>query len=143
MKISEVSKKYGLSQDTLRYYEKIGLIPPVNRNPGNIREYNEEDIQWIEFIKCMRGAGISVKVLVEYLRLFMLGNKTHEKRKAILIEERDKLEKKIEEMKDTLDRLNLKIAKYDTLLKKAQNKLSKKKPRKRPKRKRNTFYEYK
>jgi DNA-binding transcriptional MerR regulator len=44
MKISEVSKKYGFSQDTLRYYENICLIPPVNRNPGNIREYNEEDI---------------------------------------------------------------------------------------------------
>lgn len=143
MKISEVSKKYGLSQDTLRYYEKIGLIPPVNRNSGNIREYNEDDIRWIEFIKCMRGAGIPVKVLVEYVRLFRQGDKTHKKRKAILIEERDKLAEKIEEMKDTLDRLDLKIAKYDTLLKTAQNKLSKKKPKKRTERKRNAFYEYK
>ncbi len=143
MKISEVSKKYGLSQDTLRYYEKIGLIPHVNRNSGNIREYNEDDIRWIEFIKCMRSAGIPVKVLVEYVRLFMLGDTTHKKRKALLVEERDKLAKKIEEMKDTLDRLDLKIAKYDTLLKTAQNKLSKKKPKKRPERKKNVIYEYK
>lgn len=127
MKISEVSKKYGLTPDTLRYYEDIGLIPPVNRNNGKIREYNEDDVQWIEFIKCMRNAGIPVNVLVEYVRLFQMGNKTHEKRKKMLIEERKKLSTRIDEMKDTLDRLDLKIAKYDTLLKKAEEKLPKRK----------------
>jgi DNA-binding transcriptional MerR regulator len=54
MTIAEVSKKFELSQDTLRYYERIGLIPGVNRNKSGIRDYTEEDCRWVEFIKCMR-----------------------------------------------------------------------------------------
>jgi len=62
MTITEVSKKYELSPDTLRYYERIGLLPSVNRNKGGIRDYTEEDCKWIEFIKCMRGAGLPIEV---------------------------------------------------------------------------------
>ncbi|MBP1309369.1 DNA-binding transcriptional MerR regulator [Paenibacillus sp. 1182] len=54
MLIAEVSKKFELSQDTLRYYERIGLIPRVNRNKSGIRDYTEEDCRWVEYIKCMR-----------------------------------------------------------------------------------------
>ena len=65
MKIAEVSEKYGLSVDTLRYYERVGLIPPVNRNEGGIRDYNELDLRRVDFIKCMRGAGLPVEVLID------------------------------------------------------------------------------
>ena len=58
MTIAEVSKKYDISADTLRYYERIGLIPPVNRNRSGIRDYTEADCRWVEFAKCMRGAGL-------------------------------------------------------------------------------------
>ena len=70
MTITEVSKKYDLSQDTLRYYERIGLIPTVNRNKSGIRDYTDEDCKWVEFIKCMRGAGLPIEVLIEYVALF-------------------------------------------------------------------------
>ncbi|GGG08020.1 hypothetical protein GCM10010916_26120 [Paenibacillus abyssi] len=74
MTISEVSTKFDLSQDTLRYYERIGLIPPVNRNKNGIREYTEEDCKWVDFIKCMRqSAGLPVEVLIEYVGLFQQG----------------------------------------------------------------------
>jgi len=70
MTIKEVSEKYGLSQDTLRYYEKIGLIPRISRNGSGVRDYTEEDCRWIEFIKCMRNAGVQIEALIEYVKLF-------------------------------------------------------------------------
>ena len=65
MKIAEVSERYGLSSDTLRYYERIGLIAPVNRNGSGIRDYNDLDIRRVEFIKCMRSAGLPIEVLID------------------------------------------------------------------------------
>ncbi len=70
MLIAEVSKKYDIAADTLRYYERIGLIPPVNRNSSGRRDYTEEDCNWVYFIKCMRSAGLSIEVLVEYVTMF-------------------------------------------------------------------------
>ena len=55
MTIAEVSKKYELSADTLRYYERIGLIPPVPRTRSGIRDYDESSCGWVEVTKCMRG----------------------------------------------------------------------------------------
>ncbi|MDR2393689.1 MAG: MerR family transcriptional regulator [Treponema sp.] len=59
MTITEVAGKYGLSPDTLCYYERIGLIPPVQRNKAGNRDYSETDCNRVEFIKCMRSAGIA------------------------------------------------------------------------------------
>ena len=116
MMIAEVSKRYELSQDTLRYYERIGLIPNVNRNKSGIRDYTDEDCKWIEFVKCMRNAGLQIEVLTKYLDLFQQGNSTHEERKALLVKQRNMLARKIEEMKETLERLNYKIENYDQRL---------------------------
>lgn len=80
MTIAEVSKKYGLSADTLRYYERIGLIPGVRRKENGIRDYSESDCNWVEFIKCMRAAGIQVEALIEYVALFQQGDDTQEAR---------------------------------------------------------------
>lgn len=116
MTITEVSAKYGISQDTLRYYERIGLIPRVNRNKSGIRDYTEEDCNWIEFIKCMRSAGLPIEVLIEYVQLFQQGDATLEARKALLMEQRNHLMAKIAEMKKTLERLNHKIAVYEQVV---------------------------
>lgn len=113
MNISQVSKKYGLSIDTLRYYEKEGLIPPVHRNESGIRDYTEQDCGWVEFIKCMRGAGLSIETLREYISLHAKGNCTLQKRKDLLIAERAKLQGRLQEMQETLKRLNYKIDFYD------------------------------
>ncbi|MDK2855186.1 MAG: MerR family transcriptional regulator, aldehyde-responsive regulator [Bacillota bacterium] len=123
MTIAEVSKKIGLSPDTLRYYERIGLIPRVNRNGSGIRNYTEEDCKWIEFIKCMRSAGVQVEALVEYVTLLQQGDETIEARKQILIEQREKLLSRIEEMERALERLSFKIKEYETKLIPAENKL--------------------
>lgn len=113
MTIKEVSERFNLSQDTLRYYERIGLIPSINRNKSGIRDYTEEDCGWIEFIKCMRNAGLPIEVLIEYVNLFQKGDDTIEARKEILIEQRKQLEEKMNEMKKTIERLDNKILRYE------------------------------
>lgn len=124
MTIAEVAKKYDISADTLRYYERIGLLPAVRRNKSGIRDYSETDCSWVEFIKCMRGAGLPIEVLIEYISLYQMGDSTVEARKELLIEERNNLVERIEEMQKTLERLNYKIERYDeVLVKNIENKL--------------------
>jgi DNA-binding transcriptional MerR regulator len=113
MKIAEVSERYGVSSDTLRYYERIGLIPPVNRNGGGIRDYGEIDVKRVEFIKCMRSAGLPIEVLIEYVGLVQQGDRTIEARKEILKEQRERLVARMAEMQKTLDLLNYKIGVYE------------------------------
>ena len=118
MTIAEVSKKYGLTEDTLRYYERVGLIPKVNRNKNGIRNYTEQDCRNVEFIKCMRRAGLPIEVLIEYVTLLQQGDETVEARRDILIEQRKELVKKMKEIKTTIDRLDYKIDRYESLVKK-------------------------
>ena len=118
MTIAEVSKKYGLTADTLRYYERVGLIPKVNRNKNGIRNYTEQDCRNVEFIKCMRRAGLPIEVLIEYVTLLEQGDETVEARRDILIEQRKELVKKMKEIKTTIDRLDYKIDRYESLVKK-------------------------
>jgi DNA-binding transcriptional MerR regulator len=123
MTIAETAEQYGVSTDTLRYYERIGLIPPVTRTKGGIRDYSEADCGWVEFIKCMRSAGIPVETLIEYVSLFQKGEDTRETRKKILIEQRTALAARIADMQETLGKLDYKIANYDTIMVTAEKKL--------------------
>ena len=116
MTIAEVSQKYDISADTLRYYERIGLIPPVPRNKSGIRNYDTESCRWIELMKCMRRAGVQIEALIEYVALFQQGDSTIGARKALLIEQRDQLEERIATMQQTLKRLNHKIENYGNCL---------------------------
>ena len=113
MTIAEVSRRYEMSADTLRYYERIGLIPPVPRTSGGIRDYDETSCQWIELMKCMRGTGVQIEALIEYVALFQQGDETVDARKAILVEQREQLMARMEEMQASLDRLNDKIERYE------------------------------
>lgn len=113
MTITEVSKKYGLTADTLRYYERVGLIPAVHRNKSGVRDYTQEDCNWVEFIKCMRGAGLPIEVLIDYVSMFQQGDSTTKARKELLIDQRRILKEKIEEMQQTLERLDYKIELYE------------------------------
>lgn len=125
MTISEVAKKYNLSADTIRYYERIGLIPRVNRNASGIRNFTENDCGWVEFIKCMRGAGLPIEALIDYVALFQQGDRTVEARKSILVEQRDVLIERMKEMQSTLERLNLKIEHYEEGIHAAEKRLQK------------------
>ena len=123
MTIAQVSQKYGVSADTLRYYERIGLLPPVGRTKSGIRDDTEEDCNWVNFIKCMRGAGLPVETLIEYVGLFGQGDETIPARKELLMEQRRQLAARIGEMQAVLDRLDKKIEGYESHLLKAERSL--------------------
>ena len=123
MTITEVSKKYELSADTLRYYERVGLIPEVNRNRNGIRDYRPEDCRWVEFIKCMRSAGLPIEVLIEYVSLFQQGDETIEARKELLTDQRKQLVEKMEDIQKTIERLDYKIERYEQSVVKKENEL--------------------
>lgn len=113
MTITEVAKTYGLTADTLRYYERIGLLPNVQRTGGGIRDYSEEDCRWVEYIKCMRSAGISVETLIEYVKLFWQGSKTIDTRKNLLLEQRKQIVARIDELNEVLSKLDWKLDGYE------------------------------
>ena len=116
MNIAEVAKKYDLTTDTLRYYEKVGLIPPISRTSGGIRNYTEQEQGWVEFVKCMRDAGMSVDTLARYLKLCQKGDETLEERKQLLLDERSAIEKRLSGIQETLRRINYKIDNYEKMI---------------------------
>lgn len=123
MNIKEASEKSGVSADTIRYYERIGLIPPVHRNKNGVRKFGAEDLRWIQFSRQMRRAGLSIEALIDYLALFREGEHTLEARVELLKEQRVDLKNRINIMQEALDRLDFKINNYDTHLIPAQQKL--------------------
>lgn len=109
MTIKEVSEKYNISQDTLRYYERIHVIPKVTRTSSGIRDYQEEDLRWVELAICMRNAGLSIETLVEYLSLFQQGDSTIPARLDLLNEQMNILQYQKEQIEITMDKLSKKI----------------------------------
>lgn len=123
MRIAEVAEKYGISADTLRYYERIGLMPHVRRTSSGVRDYSETDCSRIAFITCMRQANVSIKALGDYMHMLDQGDETIAARKALLEEQRDLVEQRIAEMQAGLDRLNYKIDNYETLMAQAEQEI--------------------
>ena len=113
MRIKEVAKMFGMTEDTLRYYEKSGLIGPIKKMPNGMRDYTEDDLARIEFVKCMRGATLPIEVLRKYMELYDQGDSTFDKRKELLIKQRDILKDKITDMNKAYEKLNMKIEMYN------------------------------
>lgn len=120
MTIKDVSKKYDVSQDTLRYYERVGMIPPVTRTSGGIRDYQEEDLSWVELAICMRSAGLPVETMIEYVKLYQEGAATIPARLQLLTDQREVLQAQRKQIDATLDRLNYKIARYEAAVETGQ-----------------------
>ena len=115
--IKEVSEKYSITQDTLRYYERAGMIPPITRTAGGIRDYRDGDLAWVELALCMRSAGLSVEAISEYVRLSRLGDSTIKDRLALLQSQREILLEQQRQIAGTLGRLDYKISRYEDALK--------------------------
>ena len=116
MTIGEVSEKFQMTADTLRYYERIGLIPPVPRKKNGIRDFDEQACKWVGFVKCMRAAGVQIEALIEYVSLLQKGTGI-ERRKQILIEQRARLQNQAETLRTTIERLDYKIDHYEEMFK--------------------------
>ena len=116
MTIKEVCETHDITPDTLRYYERVGVIPTVNRTKGGIRDYSEEDVKWVENAICMRNAGVPVEMLIEYVKLFQEGDATLQARRDLLAEAREDVQAQLDKYQATLDRLNYKISRYEEAL---------------------------
>lgn len=116
MNIKEVSERYNISQDTLRYYERVGMIPPVTRTPGGKRDYQEEDLRWIQLAICMRAAGLPVESIIEYVSLFLQGDETIPARLDLLNEQLEQLRTQKKQIEETIDRLLYKIERYENAI---------------------------
>lgn len=113
MTIKEVSEKYGISPDTLRYYERSGMIPPVTRTSSGRRDYQSDDLEWVEQAVCMRNAGLPVDALSEYVRLCRMGDVTFPQRLQLLMQQRQSLLQQQKQIRDSLYRLDYKIQRYE------------------------------
>lgn len=116
MTIKEVSEKYDISQDTLRYYERVGMIPTVTRTASGIRDYQKSDLGWVELAKCMRSAGLPVEVMIEYVKLTQEGDTTIPARFQLLTEQKESLLEQKAKIDATLERLNYKIRRYEVAM---------------------------
>ena len=117
MTIKEVSQKYNISSDTLRYYERVGMIPPVTWTAGGIRDYGESDLGWVELALCMRGAGLPVEAMIEYVKLCQQGDSTIEARMLLLKEQMETLLEQKAQIESTIKRLDFKISRYEEAVK--------------------------
>ena len=124
MNIKKVSEQLGISSNTIRYYERIGLVPPINRDKNGVRNFTDIDIQRLDFIKCMRHAGLSIESLHEYMHLYSLNDdRTILARKRILEEESEKLDERIANLQETRAYLQHKIDIYESKLTKVADDL--------------------
>ena len=112
MTVKDVCEQFGITADTLRYYEKVGAIPKVARSKGGIREYDEEALGWVRNAVCLRKAGVSVEAIAEYVRLFEMGDETLRDRLELLVGERDGLKAQLDELTAAVELLDWKISRY-------------------------------
>ena len=114
LSIAEVAARSGMSPDTLRYYERIGLIDPPARNTAGRRAYRPEELDWLAFLTRMRDTGLPLRALREYAALRRVrGEATAARRKQILVEYRCDIARRISELQASLDTLDYKIGNYD------------------------------
>jgi DNA-binding transcriptional MerR regulator len=113
--VQQASEKTGLSAHTIRYYERIGLIPSIERAANGHRRYSEDDIGWIEFLKCLRSTGMPISEMQRYVELQQEGDATLHDRLALLEAHRRRIKAKIKELNDFLERIEWKIGYYQGL----------------------------
>jgi len=113
MTIKEASEKTGISIDNLRYYERIGLIPEVPRSAGGIRDYDADTMHWIDFAMRFKKSGLSLEAIRDYIQLAIKGETTKPARKEILLEAKAVLEERRDQIQESLDMVNYKLAHYD------------------------------
>ena len=111
--MKQVSEKTHLTPHTLRFYEKEGLLPFVGRTSSGIRRYSDSDLEWLSVICCLKGTGMSVKQIHEYIELCIQGDDTLEQRRQIFINQRQCVLQQIEDLKKHLEKVDYKIAIYD------------------------------
>ncbi|AGK95798.1 MerR family transcriptional regulator [Clostridium pasteurianum] len=111
--IKQVAERVDLTEYTLRYYEKEGLLPSIERDEHGIRQFKENDIEWIRLICCLRDTGMSISKIKDYVDLSIEGDSTIELRRQIILNQKMVTEQKIEGMNKNLDMINKKLKHYN------------------------------
>lgn len=113
MNSKEAAEMFGLTTDTIRYYERVGVIPPIEREKNGYRVYKTRDLNWIYLAKSLRHAGVSIESLIEFATLAQLGGDVQKAQKQILEDQLQEIDEKLNEMTKTRDLLQYKIDTYD------------------------------
>ncbi len=119
--IGQISKITGLSEYTIRFYEKEKLIPKINRNKNRIRIFSEEDLNWVNIVKCFRDTNMSIDDIKKVVLLYEEGEHTLEERKSLIENHRQKIESQIQELKQYLNRIDDKLDMYEGKIKNRNN----------------------
>ncbi len=112
--ITEVSKRYQISSNTLRYYERIGLLPDIPRQSNGNRYFTKSHLNWLEMIFCLRHSGVPIEKLIEYANLLKQGSSTADQRENLLRGQLATLYQKQANLQRSIDRLEKKIALYES-----------------------------
>ena len=119
--IQQVSKKTNLKAHVLRYYEREGLIPFVNRSNKGIRQYSNDNIEWIGVVCCLKNTGMSIKQIKDFVELILEGDTTLKQRCDMLIDHKEKIEEHISELQNNLHTVDRKIRFYSSKMNDQEN----------------------
>lgn len=112
--IGEMAKLLNIPASTLRYYDREGLLPFVERSSGGIRMFKDSDYEWLQIIECLKKTGMPLKDIKEFIYMVLKGDETIDERLELIKKQRDNVEKQLSELKETLDILNFKCWYYET-----------------------------
>ena len=115
--IKEVAEKMDISEHTLRFWAKSGFFPFVKRNQNNIRQFSDNDLEWVKIVKCLRSVGTENKAIKRYIDLCIVGDSTIEERYKIILGTKEKTLIQMDELKKQLAILEYKENFYKNLIK--------------------------
>ncbi|MGN0114686.1 MAG: MerR family transcriptional regulator [Acutalibacteraceae bacterium] len=112
--VGEMAKRLGVPTSTLRYYDKMGLLPFVERSSGGIRMFKDSDYEWLQVIGCLKKTGMSLTDIKRFIEMAMRGDETIDERLTLIIEQKQSVMRQIDELQDTLKTLEFKEWYYQT-----------------------------
>lgn len=115
--IKDVAEKMDISEHTLRFWAKSGFFPFVKRNQNNIRQFSDNDLEWVKIVKCLRSVGTENKAIKRYIDLCIVGGSTIEERYKIILGTKEKALMQMDELKKQLAILEYKENFYKNLIK--------------------------
>lgn len=115
--IGDISEMFNLPIPTLRYYDKEGLLPDLQRDPSGIRRFNKQNIETLRLIECLKKSGMSIKDIKEFMRWCSLGDKTIKQRYNMFLKQKEQIESEMKELKKALDMIKYKCWYYEEAMK--------------------------
>ncbi len=112
--VGEMAKKLGVAPSTLRYYDKEGLLPFVERSGGGIRIFKDSDFEWLSVISCLKKTGMKLSDIKAFVEMAMMGDDTIEPRLDLIVAQKNAVKAKIDELQETLRMLEFKEWYYET-----------------------------